>query len=172
MHEARLKNMQKLTQEFIAAFTEATLKTVTVQCNLTITNGEPFIQGSQAQPEYELAGILTIISNDFKGSIHLAFPSSVFLQIMTKMLGEEFPSITDDLASGASELLNIIFGIAKVGLNEKGHQIKMAIPMVIRGHILASKQATKNPTWVIPFSTADGEFVVEISEQQDVDVSH
>jgi hypothetical protein len=47
---------------------------------------------------------------------------------MGKMLGEEFKAITQDLQTGAAELLNIIFGSAKVVLNEQGYAIQKAIP--------------------------------------------
>jgi CheY-specific phosphatase CheX len=78
------------------------------------------------------------------------------------MLGETYEELTKDLEDGAAELLNIIFGQAKVGLNEKGYKISKAIPTIIRGESLRMRHSSLQPTMKIPFTSAAGSFVIEI----------
>src|SRR5262245_39596069 len=128
--------MPQLDVSFFKPFVDGTLKTLKIQCNLEGSPGKPFIKGTQAQPEFEIAGVIGITSEKFSGNITLCFPGKVYLTLMSNMLGEQFTEINKDLQDGAAELLNIIFGSAKVVLNQQGHTIQKAIPTVIRGTAL------------------------------------
>ena len=78
------------------------------------------------------------------------------------MLGEDFQEISKDIIDGAGELTNMIFGQAKVSLNQKGYGIQTAIPSVISGKNHTLSALTKGPVVVIPFSTESGPFYVEV----------
>ena len=78
------------------------------------------------------------------------------------MLGEEYQEISKDIIDGAGELTNMIFGQAKVTLNQKGYGIQTAIPSVISGKNHSLSALTKGPIVVIPFSTEAGPFFIEI----------
>ncbi len=139
---------------------------------MKITAGKPFIKGTKEMPLLALAGILSLSTSAFSGSINLVFPEKIFLDIMSKMLAEEFTVLTDDLASGATELLNIIYGNAKVVLNQQGHSVKMAIPTVVRGQVINSPRLNGAPILVLPFVTEFGEFYIEIIEKVEVPAKH
>jgi CheY-specific phosphatase CheX len=78
------------------------------------------------------------------------------------MLGEKHSEITQELEDGAAELLNIIFGQAKVAMTELGYAVEKAIPTVIRGAGLTTKIVSAQPVIVLPFATASGVFEIEI----------
>lgn len=84
---------------------------------------------------------------------------------MGKMLGETHTAITKELQDGVAELLNIIFGQAKVILNNQGYEIQKAIPTVIVGHKIVTAALTSAPVMVMPFKVEFGEFHVEISSE-------
>lgn len=155
--------MPQLDVEFFRPFIVGTISTLKIQCSIDAKPGKPFIKGQGEQPQFQLAGIIGIISDTFNGSIILCFPSHVFLGIMNSMLGETFATISDELQSGVAELLNIIYGSAKVVLNEQGYAIQMAIPSVVSGAGLKTTHLASSPVIVIPFHTAIGEFNVEIA---------
>jgi len=155
--------MSEIDVRFIKPFIDGTITTLRVQCSVEAKPEKPFIKGSKPQPNFELTGIIGITSEAFTGSITLCFPGPVFLALMGKMLGEEFPVITEDLQSGAAELLNIIFGSAKVVLNQQGYAIQKAIPTVISGVGLKTTQLGQQPGMVLPFTTSVGEFHIEIT---------
>ncbi len=157
--------MLKISKELIDAFVEGTQKTLSVQCGLETTSRKPYLKGTQPEPKIALTGIVVMVSTQFSGIVHLSFTESSFLAIMDKMLGEEFSQISDELTSGAAELLNIIYGSAKVILNQQGYAIKAAIPTVVRGDAIQTKSVTTNPALVLPFSTEFGDFFLEIAEE-------
>ena len=78
------------------------------------------------------------------------------------MLGEEFTTLNSEIIDGAGELTNMIFGQAKITLNEKGYGIKTALPSVIAGKDHSLNAMTKGPVVVVPFTTPKGNFFVEI----------
>lgn len=158
--------MLKLEKKFFEAFISGTIHTMKVQCNIEISATKPFLKGTHPQQDIALTAVVAIISSQFIGSIQLSFSEPVFLALMNSMLGETFPEITAELTSGASEILNIIYGTAKTVLNKSGYDIKTAIPTVIWGHALKSTALTTSPTLVLPFSTQHGNFYLEITEQE------
>jgi chemotaxis protein CheX len=151
--------------QFFKPFIDGTVNVLAVQCKMKATHGKPFIKGSQAQPPFEIAASIGLACSAFTGSITLCFPKDVYLLLMSNMLGENFTAITDELQDGAAELLNMIFGSAKVALNPKGYNIQMAIPSVIRGENLRTTHLTRKQVIVLPFITEKGELHIEISTE-------
>lgn len=157
--------MEKLDAKFFKPFVEGTMNTLKVQCGLEVTSDKPFVKGSVPQPSYAIAGVIGITSSAFNGTITLCFPEKVFLGVMGKMLGEPCTEINQDLQDGVAELLNIIFGQAKIILNQQGYTIQKAIPSVIRGIDIVTTAVTTGPVIVLPFKVEFGEFHVEISSE-------
>ena len=155
-----------LDAKFISPFILGTVKTLSIQAQVAAQAGKPFPKGSQAEPEFGIAGIIGITSSAFTGSINLLFPETVYLKIMEGMLGEPCLEMTADLRDGAGELLNIIFGSAKVILNEQGYNIVKAIPTIIQGKSVQVFQSTDVSVLVIPFQTEFGSFHIEVSSQE------
>ncbi len=148
---------------FFKPFVDGAKHTLKLQCSLDAKPCKPFYKPEKSDGganviQYDIAGIIGLTSTTFTGSIALCFPKTVFLEIMGKMLGENFSEITDELSDGAAELLNIIFGQAKAVLNEQGHSLEKAIPTVIRGTNIQTRPLSKNPTIVLPFDIGNGIF--------------
>lgn len=163
--------MLQLDVGFLKPFVDGTLKTLKDQCQLEATPLPPFLKGTKEQVPFDIVGIIGITSATFKGSISLCFTKPVFLMLMSNMLNEAHHEITRDLEDGAAELLNIIFGDAKITLNESGHEIAMAIPTVVKGHNVSSGYFTKGGAVVVlPFKTKAGELYIEFLTIE-VDVS-
>ncbi|MDX9731901.1 MAG: chemotaxis protein CheX, partial [Bdellovibrionales bacterium] len=112
---------------------------------------------------YGIAGVISLTSAAFKGSIAICYPQETFLSLMSHMLGETYTAITNDLEDGAAELLNITFGQAKAVLNEKGYKIDKAIPTVVRGRELRVRHVASQPTMIVPFESSSGPLHIEIS---------
>ena len=81
---------------------------------------------------------------------------------MSKMLGETYTAITAELQDGVAELLNIIFGQAKITLSNAGYTIQKAIPTVVRGNQITTSALSKGLFIVLPFLLPVGEFHIEI----------
>ncbi len=156
----------KLDPTFFKPFVDGTLHTLKVSCSLEAKGLKPFIKGKAPQPSFDIAGVIGLTSSGFVGTISICFPEKVYLTAMSNMLGEKFAVITPELQDGAAELLNMIFGHAKVVLNQQGHTIQKAIPTVIRGIGLQTTYMGKPLVVVLPFSTDVGEIHIEICADQ------
>lgn len=158
--------MSQIDANFFKPFIDGTLKTLSVQCKTEVKYELPFFKGTKPQPDFSIAGIIAITSQKFTGSITLCFPSKVFLNLMERMLGEKFEVITTELQDGVAEILNMIFGHAKVILNQQGHTIQKAIPTIIAGDKLQTTHKSQSKVMVLPFSADVGEFHIEICAEE------
>ena len=148
---------------FVNPFLAATLNVLKIQASVTAEPGKVYLKKPDDELKGDVSGIIGIVSDAFNGSVVISFPEKTFLKVMSNMLGEEYKELSKDILDGAGEITNMIFGQAKVTLNDRGYGIKIALPQVVsgKGHSLSSM--SKGPTVVIPFTSDAGDFFVEIS---------
>lgn len=162
-------------QELLTAFSDSAVKTLKDLCQVTATPAPCFVKGDREQGPFNIGGLIGITSSVLKGSAVLTFPRSLFCKLIEQMLGEACLDITSEHEDAAAELLNIIFGQAKTVLNQKGFEIRMAIPSVLRGNDVYSSYSKIYKATVLPFQTGYGEFYIEFLtqslEQSDKDVA-
>lgn len=152
--------------EFITPFIAAAQSALQVQATIQSTPGKPHLKTEKFAYEVGIAGVISLISEGFTGSIALCFPSAVFLKVYENMTGEAAKEITPEIQDAAGELLNIIFGQAKTVLNDqKGHKISKAIPTILVGDRLKIQSQNRAQTIVLPFETPHGPFHIEVSLQ-------
>lgn len=157
------KVSKKLDVSFINPFIEGTLHVLNVQCSTQATTQKLELKSKFTSPKpIEIAGIIGINSKSFKGVISLCFPAIVFLELMSKMLGEDYHEINDELKDGAGELTNMIFGHAKKILNENGHTFDKALPTVAYGKDLLIETKSSGESVVLPFLVSGNIFYMEI----------
>jgi chemotaxis protein CheX len=161
------ENKPAMNADFVNPFIQAAQSALKVQANIESKPGKPYLKATEKFTyEVGIAGVISLISDSFTGSIALCFPSAVFLKIYENMVGEAAKEITPEIQDAAGELLNIIFGQAKTVLNDqKGHKINKAIPTVLVGDRLKIQSQNRGQTIVLPFETANGPFHVEVSLQ-------
>lgn len=151
-----------LNMEFINPFLSATLNVLKIQAGTEAKHGQIYIKKASDHFVGDISGIIGIVSDTFTGSVVISFPEKSFLNIISQMLGEEIKVIDKDVCDGAGEIINIIFGQAKISLNELGYGIKTAIPSVVTGKDHTLSAQTKGPVMVIPFESNMGPFFIEI----------
>lgn len=149
---------------FINPFVRATQVTLETQANTKIQIGKPYLKKEGQTFDIAIAGVISITSPAFHGSIALCFPAKVFLTIYSNLLGEKHEVITKEIEDAAGELLNIIFGQAKAELNDRsGYQIQKAIPTIVRGEAMQVHHMTRNVAVILPFEIESGSFHIEVS---------
>lgn len=149
--------------QFIQPFLDATLNVLKIQAGISAVAGDVKVRASGELPRGDVTGYIGIVSEEFNGSVAICFPEGTFLNVMSAMLGEQYTELNQEILDGVGELTNMIFGMAKVSLNEKGYGIKMALPQVISGknHMVVS--LGRGETITIPFESSAGEFRLEMS---------
>jgi chemotaxis protein CheX len=162
LSEVGLKTPKILDVNFINPFLSATIKVLQTQTQTTAKPGQIYKKDSKEKFMGDISGVIGMVTDAFSGSVVISFPGETFLKIMSRMLQEECTVINKDIEDGAGELTNIIFGQAKVILNEQGFGIKTALPSVITGSDHSILNMSSGPRVVIPFSTDVGDFFIEI----------
>ncbi len=166
LQETGLAPKRTLDTEFINPFLTATVHVLKVQAQIEAAPGQIYMKKRGEVMTGDVSGVIGIISDTFDGSVVISFPEKTFLKVISSMLGEEYTKIDQEIVDGAGELTNMIFGQAKIVLNEKGYGIKTAIPSVISGKDHSLSALTKGPVVVVPFTTPYGKFFVEICLSQ------
>lgn len=162
LNEVGLAPKRTLDTEFINPFLNATIHVLKVQATTEAKPGKVHVKKASDQTMGDISGIIGIVSEAFNGSVVISFPEQTFLKIISSMLGEEYNKLDQEIIDGAGEITNMIFGQAKIVLNEKGYGIKTAIPSVVSGKNHTLTAQSKGPVVVVPFESNAGNFVVEI----------
>lgn len=79
----------------------------------------------------DIYGSVAIISDHYLGSLTLAFPKETLLWILSKFHKREVTVMEKPAVQMIGELTNIVFGVFKHRLNEKGFGVKMALPSIV-----------------------------------------
>lgn len=157
-----LVNKKSLDVGFVNPFLEATLNVLKIQFQSEARAGKIYIKKDVSEMSGDISGVIGLISSSFSGNVIITFPEKTFLSIMSKMHGEDYSEISKENADGASELSNMIFGQAKVILNEQGYGIKTALPSVIIGKNHRFSANKQELIVVVPFESDMGGFFVEL----------
>ncbi len=156
-----------LDVQMINPFLEATLITLEQMANTKCEAQKPqliHIDEKSRSDDISIAGVISLTTEQFNGSITLAFPEVVFLKIYEAMFGEVVDKINEEIEDAAGELLNIIYGSAKTKLNEQcGFKLESALPTILSGEKIKIRQTTYQKVIMLPFKTQFGMFRVEIS---------
>jgi CheY-specific phosphatase CheX/CheY-like chemotaxis protein len=142
---------------FIVPFLDATKNVLSVMCQTEAERES--IKFERNQTIKDITGLITVSSPHFYGSLAISFEAKCFLGVISRMFGEEYNTITDDVKDAVAEICNQVFGQAKTKLNELGHEISMAIPQVVTDQI--APHAIEGQALSVRFKTPEGHFVVE-----------
>lgn len=151
----------QLNMDFISPFLIATKKTFETQIQTQIKPIRPYLK-TESIPGVDIAGVLTLVSQGSSGSFVMCFSQDVFLKVYGRMVGEEFDRITPEIEDAASEIVNIVYGLAKMDLNTKGYSFPRAFPTVLTGEKISIRQSGSGPAVIMPFETDLGRFHIEI----------
>lgn len=146
---------------FINPFLSATIDVLKVLVGTEARAGAIFMKKN---PDFtgDISGVIGLVSESFNGNVTITFPEKTFVAFMSKIHGETYTAISPEIADGAGEISNMIFGQAKIVLNEQGYAIKTALPSVILGKGHRFSSGAQGLTVVVPFESTAGNFFVEI----------
>jgi len=150
----------KYDVHFINPFLEAVMNVLSTMAMVTATPGRPYIN-TKRTAECDVTGLIGI-SGHAVGTIALSLSKGAILRIVSNMIGEEYDDLNDDIADAVGELTNMISGQARQNLSTTGLIFSASTPTVVIGRGLRVAHPASGPILAIPFSTPDGELVVEI----------
>lgn len=109
----------------------------------------------------DVTGIIGLSGEGINGTLLVSFERACILDLVSKMLMEEFTEISADVVDAVGEITNMICGGVKKELSEQGIMIHMARPIMITGKGYQVAQHHHAESLRIPFTTPAGNFVVE-----------
>lgn len=147
--------------DFINPFMDATVHVLKVQIEIDAIPGKYYVKTNSGISLGDISGIIHIKADNFQGNVLVTISEDTYLKFLSKMLGEEFTKIDANNIDGIAELANMIFGQARISLNENGMGIKPAIPKAIMSKD-SQHYSASGPFLVLPFSTQHGNLYLEI----------
>ncbi len=152
---------QSLIRVFVGALKESveeSLKGPGIRSNLVSMDVNPSI----VQGEISVASTLSLISSSYVGTINLFFPKATFLKYYEKLLGETPTEINTEVADASSELLNILYGLTKKKVNERGGDFAPSLPNSFLGTNI-SVISSNHKSLYFHFDSDVGHFFVVLS---------
>ncbi|MEO5969920.1 MAG: chemotaxis protein CheX [Bdellovibrionia bacterium] len=160
--DLNIVSRKQLDVNFVNPFLHAIVHVLQIEAKIKAQPEGIRLKTRKGEFAGDISGVIGIISNSFRGMIVISFPTQTFLNVINKMLGENHTELNDEIESGAAELTNIVLGLAKNTLNDRGYGIKSALPSVVRGENHGFSQLGSGPTIIVPFQTDVGPFYAEI----------
>jgi chemotaxis protein CheX len=151
--------------KIINAFIDGTVNVIKTMAFVNCTADVPYLKrGNAAQGD--VSGVIGF-TGSFVGSLAVSFSEKCILGIVSNMLGERFPTITRDIEDAVGELTNMISGDARKRLESEQLLISASIPSVVSGKDHTIEHVLGTSSIVIPFTTVDGSFVVDVCIKDD-----
>lgn len=160
-------------KHFIKAFVDATIRTMFVQGKTFAKRGALYIKEEDKNHLLgDVAGIVNVMSDTYPYAVILSFPEKTFLKLVSIILKEEYTQISKENQDAVTEMMNIIYGQAKVVLNEQDAGIRPKIPVLNVGRECSGLKLDEGnaqgiplesgQTVVVPFSCEFGDFFIEV----------
>lgn len=123
--------------------------------------GKPEIFNAESgRYDWDISGIIGL-AGEVIGLVVISFPKVVALKILSKMLGRPITIIDADVTDIIGELVNIIAGNAKQGLEE--YKVAISLPSIIEGKRHKLTGISGVPMIVIPLESEFGRIDLIVS---------
>lgn len=145
---------------FINPFLDGAKEVLKTMAFIDATAGKAYLKKGDVA-HGDVSGIIGI-TGDAIGSLAVSFHTNCICGIVSNMLGETHTEPTREVLDAVGELTNMISGVARTHMERNGLSVYAAIPSVVVGIGHTINHILKAPSIVIPFSTPQGDFVVDV----------
>ena len=118
-------------EKYIQPFIDATKSTFTNFIGTDLNVGRPFFVEKESASEWDLSGIIGL-SGEARGAVVIGMKASLAARITGMLTGQEHKTIDDEVVDAIGELVNIIAGNAKKGL-EESFRLVISLPTIVQG---------------------------------------
>jgi chemotaxis protein CheX len=129
---------------------------------IKLTYEQPYIN-KDPQKLYEVSAIIGL-AGETTGAVVLSFTRETAIEIFSIFSGIKSDALTKEVIDGVGELVNIVAGNAKKGLENL--RIEISLPGVIVGNNYNINWPKGVPVITIPFSSDVGNFSVNVSMKE------
>ena len=145
--------------QYIEPFVEAAVHVFTDFFGEAPQAQKPFLLKREDETGWELSGIIGI-GGDSKGVVVISLTEAVALELTGRLVGHPVAEINDDVMDTIGELVNIIAGNAKKGLEQ--YRLVISLPSIVRGKSHQVSWPSGIPVIGIPFTMSKGSFFLAV----------
>ncbi len=147
--------------KYIQPFINATKKVFKEFVGVDIAPGQPFLfRHDENRYNYDISGIIGIAGHTM-GIVVISFPKLVALDMTSKVTGEKVTIFDDTVIDLVGEIVNIIAGNAKQGLEQ--YKLVISLPSIVKGVNHQISGVSGVPLIGIPFSSDKGDIYLFVS---------
>ncbi len=150
--------------DLIKCITNSTLEIFNTMLMFEVSPGTPLVRRNESFRN-TISGMIGM-AGVYKGVLAVHAPNPVAMAITGALLGMEVPEINEDVKDAIGEIANMLAGNVKGSLSANSQDIKLSIPSTICGGEYRMDCHPDGEAVIIPFTVADGEFLVELYIQQ------
>lgn len=147
--------------KYIEPFIEATVNIFKEFYNEEPIFKSPFLFDREEDLGWDLSAVIGI-AGETKGVITISFPKALIIKLTERLVGYEIAELDDDVIDSTGEVVNIIAGNAKKGLEQ--FRLVISLPSIVqgKGHKIAWPSQSNMPIISIPFETSMGVFHLSV----------
>lgn len=147
--------------KYIEPFIEATINIFKEFYSEELILKTPFLFDKNEDMGWDLSAVIGI-AGETKGVITLSFPKELIIKLTEKLVGYPIKNLDEDVIDSTGEVVNIIAGNAKKGLEQ--FRLVISLPSIVTGedHKIAWPSNSNMPIVTIPFDTSLGSFHLSV----------
>ncbi len=121
----------------------------------------PYLLGRADKHEWEISGIIGI-AGDSKGVVVVSFAKALAKSLTAALTGGA-EATEDDMVDAVGEIVNIVAGNAKKGLEQ--YRLNISLPTIVSGKDHSIAWPADTPIVGIPFKISKGKFHLSVGLQ-------
>ena len=145
--------------KFLNPFTEAVQMVLEAECSLSVQRGPLTMQKSSMTAE-EVTVLINLVGQ-VEGTVLYGMNVQTALNLVSRVMGQEFPELNDLARSGVAELGNVITGQATIKLSQAGYESQISPPTMIEGKDVEISTLDFQRI-VVPMTTETGDIIVHL----------
>jgi chemotaxis protein CheX len=140
-----------MAAKYIDPFIDATVNVFKQLFTLEAVVQKPYLVKAEDSHDWDVSAIIGI-AGEAKGAVVLSFTESLAKALTARIVGENTPVTPDMITDTIGEMVNIVAGNAKKGLEQ--YRLVISLPSIVKGknHVIAWP-ARGIPVIGVPFKT-------------------
>lgn len=146
--------------KYIDPFIKATENVFDEFFNVKADVQKPYLLEKDQEHQWDVSAIIGI-AGEAKGAVVISFTVKLASTLTSRLTGKPVQEIDDDMVDTIGEVVNIVAGNAKKGLEE--YRLMISLPSIVRGKNHKIAWPGKNtPIIAIPFTSELGDFNLSV----------
>jgi chemotaxis protein CheX len=148
-------------EQIVAAVSSSTVEVFRTMLGLEVSMGP---SRTELNPPGPSAGIIAVtgLAGAWMGTTSLSCDAAMACRISSKMVGEEYGEVNEEVLDAISEIANMIFGNFKTRAEAYLGPLGLSIPTVIYGLSFSARSAGRERWIVVPCTCGDNSVELKV----------